>query len=129
MLSTGRLLKCSQAFAEENEVAQKQAAAELTRRMQQLECAVQSGESRLSQWEAAHEDALQVEFILHCHSSSSRAGQMPIMLVQRLPTTVTRGSLIAHAFSIQQPTVFFGTRGLLTLLASLQTSQHNDTSL
>ncbi len=60
VLNTGRLLKCSQSYAEENESLQKQAVAELTRRMQQVETAVSSADQHQRQWEAAEESSLQV---------------------------------------------------------------------
>ena len=60
MLNTGRLLKCSQSYAEENESLQKQAVAELTRRMQQVEAAVSSAGQSQRQWETAQENVLQV---------------------------------------------------------------------
>lgn len=60
MLNTGRLLKCSQSYAEENDDLQKQAVAELTRRVQQLESAVSSADRQQSQWEAAQQSTLQV---------------------------------------------------------------------
>lgn len=60
VLNTGRLLKCSQAYSEENEAVQKQAVAELTRRVQQLDSAATSAESHRLHWEAAQEHALQV---------------------------------------------------------------------
>lgn len=59
VLNTGRLLKCSQSYAEENESLQKQAVAELTRRTQQVETAVSSGDQRQQQWETAQDTALQ----------------------------------------------------------------------
>ncbi|KAL0038138.1 hypothetical protein WJX79_004465 [Trebouxia sp. C0005] len=59
VLNTGRLLKCSQSYAEENESLQKQAVAELTRRTQQVEIAVSSGDQRQQQWEAAQDSAWQ----------------------------------------------------------------------
>ena len=58
VLNTGRLLNCSQSYAEENEGLQKQAVAELTRRAQQLETAVSS--SAQQQLEAEQERSLQV---------------------------------------------------------------------
>lgn len=60
VLNTGRLLKCSQAFAEENETLQKQSVAELAQKVQQLENAATSSESHRLHWEAAQEHALQV---------------------------------------------------------------------
>ncbi|KAL0023938.1 hypothetical protein WJX77_001873 [Trebouxia sp. C0004] len=59
VLNTGRLLKCSQSYTEENESLQKQAVAELTRRTQQVEVAVSSGDQRQQQWETAQDSALQ----------------------------------------------------------------------
>ena len=60
ILNTGRLLKCSQAYAEEHETVKKQVVAELTQRVQQLENAATSAESHRLHREAAQEDALQV---------------------------------------------------------------------
>ena len=60
VLNTGRLLKCSQSYSEENDGLQKQAVAELARRMQQLESAVSSANQHQLQWEAAQDSALQV---------------------------------------------------------------------
>ena len=62
VLNTGRLLKCSQSYAEENEGLQKQAVTELARRMQQLESAQSSSHQHQLQWEAAQDTALQVTF-------------------------------------------------------------------
>ena len=59
VLNTGRLLKCSQSYAEENEGLQKQAVAELTRRVQQLETAVSTSEQQRLKSEAAQESHLQ----------------------------------------------------------------------
>ncbi len=63
VLNTGRLLKCSQSYAEENESLQKQAVVELTRRTQQLETAVSSGDQRQQHWETAQDSALQVSSV------------------------------------------------------------------
>jgi len=79
VLNTGRLLKCSQSYAEENESLQKQAVAELTRRTQQVETAVSSGDQRQQQWEAAHDSALQVltvASIYKCQQSHAAQRQM-----------------------------------------------------
>ena len=76
VLNIGRLLKCSQSYAEENESLQKQAVAELTRRTQQLETAVSSGDQRQQQWETAQDNALQVSTIASiCKCQRSHASQ------------------------------------------------------
>lgn len=65
VLNTGRLLKCSQSYAEDNEGLQKQAVAELSRRMQNLDSAVSSASQHQLQWEASQDTALQVACVSH----------------------------------------------------------------
>lgn len=60
VLNTGRLLKCSQSYAEEHEGLQKQAVAELSRRLQLLDSTVSSASQHQLQWEASQGSALQV---------------------------------------------------------------------